>query len=183
MKLARTRKTKPLVLLAASLLAIAGTTVVAAPAHAGVVDGHCAFTETATLSPAGTTTPQTINVAGEAAYSLCTVGPTATGTSSRTITGASCSLSFAFGVFASYTETVTWLDDGTTSTLYFSSEEATAGTFTNIGVVTAGRHAGDSVVKSLELTPQSTIAFLECARGASSVSSFASVGTIEFTGV
>ncbi|HEV2782865.1 MAG TPA: hypothetical protein VGX25_26040 [Actinophytocola sp.] len=125
-------------------LAVSTVAVPVAGATAASVDVECVGTFARTFVPPVTRTPQTVTVTGGYDYSTCVVGPTATGVESVTLT-LSC---IPVTAGPATTETLTWHDiAGGTSTVAWSPPTVVGQTVVYTGVVTTGRHAGDTATK------------------------------------
>jgi hypothetical protein len=136
----------PITLATALLLSLTATIypAITATATAASVDAHCLGTFARTFSPPVTNTPQMVTVTGHNDYNTCTVGPTATGTETETLT-LSC---IPVTAGPATTETLTWHDaTGDTSTISWSAPTVVGQTVVFTGTVTAGRHAGDTATK------------------------------------
>ncbi|HSV67518.1 MAG TPA: hypothetical protein VLJ59_16635 [Mycobacteriales bacterium] len=116
----------------------------ASPAAAVSIDAECLGTFTRTFSPAVTLTPQTVTVTGTNNYSTCVVGSTATGTETVTLTLACIPVTAGPATI----ETLTWNDaTGGTSTITWAAPTIVGQTVVFTGMVTAGRHTGDTATK------------------------------------
>jgi hypothetical protein len=135
---------RPVSLAAAFLLALTAVIVPASTATATSIDAQCLGSFTRNFSPAVTLTPQTVTVTESNTYSICAVGPTATGAATATLTLGCIPVTAGPAMI----ETLTWNDTtGGTSTINWSAPTIVGQTVVFNGTVTTGRYTGDAATK------------------------------------
>jgi hypothetical protein len=179
---------RPLHLLTAALCTLLCTALppLAAPASAGVLDVTCIppSSETVTINPALTMTPQTVTVTVSTQYAPCTsLSVPALTSGSRqaqfTSPGRSC---LTLLDSASVTYTITW-NTGQTSTVSGNSTFNMVGAVmvvTITGSVTSGLFTGDTVIQTVT-GPATDIT--TCTLGLGTVSNLFGLMTLEITSI
>jgi hypothetical protein len=166
------------------LVAVAGTLVNVAPAHAGVADVTCTppSSNTATYDPPLTLTPQDGSITTETVHAPCvslSVPALTSGLSMSSISVKNRSCLDLLGPGSS-TSVITW-NTGQTSALKVNYTATIAGavyTVNQTGVVTSGLFAGDAVVRTLT-GPATDI--LLCTAGLGTVSNLYTTVALEIT--
>lgn len=129
---------------AAALAAVAVCVGPSAPARATSIDVECVGSFARGLSPAATTTTQTITVTEANDYNTCVIGSTASGAATITLDLACVPVTAG----PPEDETITWNDaTGGTSTISWGSPTVAVGEVVYTGSVTAGRYVGDTATK------------------------------------
>lgn len=138
------RLSRPRVSLVAGFLLALSAVILPASTAAASIDAECLGTFSRTFSPALTLTPQTVTVTENSNYSICALGPTATGTETATLTVGCIPVTPGPAII----ETLAWGDaTGGTSTISWSVPTIVGQTVVFTGTVTSGRHAGDAAAK------------------------------------